>query len=188
MSATAFPFGVRPVYHPTGLVRPATFTIASGYATSIFKDDPVILNTNGTITVGTAAAALLGTFAGCEYTDATGKPNYSNFYPAGQTIQAGSVITCYVVTGDETVFEVQAQGSLTQSSVGDEADIVYTAGSTATGLSGVALSTVLAGAGLQKQWRIIGFGQDPDNAAGDAFTVVRVVLSQNQLRVSSPAI
>lgn len=51
-----------------------------------------------------------------------------------------------------------------------------------------ALNTVLAGAAAQKQFRIIGFGLAPDNAIGDAFTVVRVTLAQSQLRAATTAV
>lgn len=194
MSATAAPYGLLPVYHPSGLDRASAYTINPTYNTSIYKGDPVILNTNGTVTVGTAAAALLGVFAGCEYVDATGKPTYSNFYPASQSVQAGSSITAWVYTDPEIVYEVQMSGQLSatlataQAAVGDEADIIYTAGSTSTGLSACALNTVLAGAGSQKQFRIIGFGLAPDNAPTDLFPVVRVTLANTQFRVPTTAV
>ena len=194
MSATATPYGLSPVYHPSGQVNPTAYTITAAYGTSIFKGDPVILNTNGTVVVGTAAAALLGVFIGCEYVDATGKPTYSNFYPASQSVQSGSVITAWVITDLETVYEVQMSGQLSptlataMAAIGDEADIVYTAGSASTGLSACALNTTLAGAGTQKQFRIIGFGLAPDNAPTDAFPVVRVTLANSQMRVPTTAI
>ena len=188
MSATAAPFGLRPVYHPSGLDRASAYTIASAYGTTIYKGDPVILNTNGTVTVGTAAAALLGVFAGCEYTDATGKPTYSPFYPASQSILAGTTITAWVYDDPTIVYEVQSQGSVAQTAVGDEADIVYAAGSTATGISACPLNTTLAGAGNQKQFRITGFSLAPDNAVGDSFTVVQVTLANTQFRAPTTAV
>mgnify|MGYP000390794777 FL=1 len=74
MSATSAPFGFRPAYNPIGLDRAKKYAIAAAYGTQINKGMPVILNTNGTVVAGTAAADLLGVFAGCEYVDATGKP------------------------------------------------------------------------------------------------------------------
>lgn len=194
MSATASPYGLVPVYHPSGLDRATAYTINPTYNTAIYKGDPVILNANGTVTVGTAAAALLGVFMGCEYVDATGKPTYSNFYPASQSVQSGSVITAWVITDLETVYEVQMSGQLSatlataMAAIGDEADIIYTAGTSATGLSACALNTTLAGAGSQKQFRIVGFGLAPDNAPTDACPVVRVTLANTQFRVPTTAI
>lgn len=194
MSATAAPQGLVPVYHPSGSANAAAYTIAPGYATAIYKGDPVILNTNGTVTVGTAAATLLGVFQGCEYVDATGKPTYSNFYPAAQSVQAGSTITAWVITDLDTVYEVQLSGQLSATlataiaATGDEADIVYAAGSAATGISAVALNSTLGGAGVQKQFRLIGFGLAPDNAPTDLFPVVRVTLANTQFRAPTTAV
>lgn len=185
MSATAAPQGLVPVYHPPGLIRPAVFTIASGYGTAIFKGDPTILNANGTVTVGTAAAALLGVFEGVEYTDANGKPTYSNYWPASTV---ATNVVAYVYTDPEIVYEIQSQGSVPQTAVGDEADVVIGSGSTMTGISTTALNTTLAGAGSQKQFRIVGFGLAPDNAPGDTYTVARVVLAQSQLRAATTAV
>src|SRR5512138_229807 len=107
MSATAAPFGLRPAYNPTGLDRAKKYTIASAYGTAIFKGDPVILNTNGTITIGTAAADLLGVFAGCEYTDAgTGKRVVSDYWPAAQAVAAGSETYAWVYDDPNNVYDV----------------------------------------------------------------------------------
>lgn len=194
MSATASPYGLTPVYHPSGLDRAAAYTINPTYGSSIFKGDPVILNTNGTVTVGTAAAALLGVFMGCEYVDSTGKPTHSNYYPASQSVQSGSVITAWVITDLETVYEIQMSGQLSatlataMAAIGDEADIIYTAGSTSTGLSACSLNTTLAGNGSQKQFRIVGFGLAPDNAPTDLYPIARVTLANSQFRVPTTAI
>ncbi len=190
MSATASPNGLTPVYHPSGLDRASAYTITAAYSSGIFKGDPVILNANGTITVGAAASALLGVFAGCEYIDATGKPTYSNFWPASQSTQSGSVITAWVYTDPEIVYEIQGVSALTVAAIGDEADIsTYAAGSTSTGLSIVSLATgTLAGAGSQKQFRIIGAGLAPDNLIGDTYPVLRVTLANTQFRVPTTAI
>lgn len=185
MSATAAPQGLVPVFHPSGLVRASAVPITSAYGTSIFKGDPVILNANGTVVVGAAAAALLGVFAGVQYTDAQGKPTFSNYWPASTT---ATEITAWVYTDLETVYEIQSQGSVALTSVGDEADVVIGSGSTLTGISTTALNTTLAGAGSQKQFRIVGFGLAPDNAAADAFTVVRVTLANSQFRAPTTAV
>jgi len=191
MTAVAAPMGLQAVYHPSGLERAMQFQIPTNYGTSIFKGDPVILDntTNvGQLKIGTAAAALLGVFIGCEYTDATGKPTFSSYWPASQTTQTGSITTAWVITDIETVYKVQAQGSLTQAAVGKEYDIVMGSGNTSTGLSSTALSITPASNGAQKQFRVVDIDRSPDNAAGDAFTVVNVVLANTQFRAPAVAI
>lgn len=196
MTATASPFGLKPVYHPSGHDQPSMYTILPTYASAIFKGDPVILGANGTVTVGTAAAALMGVFAGCEYVDSTGKPTLSNFYPAAQSVQSGSEIRCYVYDDPNIVYEIQAVGQLSatlataMAFIGDEADITtYGAGSTSTGLSIVSLATgTMAAAGNQKQFRIIGVGLSPDNDITDAYPILRVTLANTQLRAPTLAV
>lgn len=189
MSAVSAPFGLRPAYNPTGLDRAKKYTIASAYGTAIFKGDPVILNTNGTITVGTAAADLLGVFAGCEYTDAgTGKRVVSDYWPASQAVLAGSETYAWVYDDPANVYDIQANGSIAQTAIGDQADVVMGAGSTLTGLSNTVISSTLAGAGVQAQLRIVGFNGDLSNAAGDAFTVVQVQIARHQFVANKVAI
>lgn len=191
MSATSSPFGFRPAYNPTGLERAKKYTIASAYGTQINKYQPVILNTNGTVVVGAAAADLLGVFAGCEYIDNTGKPTVSTFWPASQV---ATNIVAWVWDDPDEVYEVQADGSVAQTAVGDQADVSNvgnTTGSAAIGgnvLSAATLSASLAGAGVQAQFRIVGFGQQVDNAPGDAFTIVQVKIARHQFISNKVAI
>lgn len=188
MTATAAPFGFRPVFHPTGLDRGIKRTIAAAYGTNIFKGAPVILNTNGTIVIGTAAADILGIFNGVEYVDATGKPNYSPYWPAGQTLQAGSSPNAYVWEDPATVFEVQSTGSVAATAVGDQADVVNPgAGNTLTGNSTAALGA-LVGAAAQGQFRVYGLGGGLDNTWGDLFTIVQVQMARQQFVANKVAI
>jgi hypothetical protein len=65
------PFGLRPAYSPSGVIRPTAFTIASGYASNIFQNQPVRIapstgggETEGTIVASAVGAAFIGTFQG----------------------------------------------------------------------------------------------------------------------------
>ena len=189
MTATAAPFGFRPVLHSTGLDRARRRTIAAAYGTALYKGMMVTLNTNGTIVAAAAAADFLGVFAGVEYTDASGKPTYSNFWPAAQAVMANTPIIAYVWEDFDTMFEVQANGSVAAAAVGDQADVVNVgAGGGITGLSTSALNSTLVGAGAQGQWRIEEISGYPDNAAGDAFTIVRVKMARQQFTSNKVAV
>lgn len=179
MSAAAAPFGFRPAYNPIGLERAKKYTIAGGYATAIYSGQPCILNTNGTITAGTAAADLIGIFWGCEYIDASGKPNVSTFWPAAQATLTGSVSVAWVYDDPNNVYEVQSDGSIPQTAIGDQADVTNVSNNL-NGRSQCTLASALAGAGVQGQFRIVGFGQSLDNLPGDAFTIVQVQLARSQ--------
>lgn len=188
MSATSAPFGFRPAYNTIGLERAKRYAIASGYGTAMYKGQPVILNTNGTITAGTAAADLKGILAGVEFVDANGKPNLQPNWPAGQVIPAGGFAYAWVWDDPTIVYEVQATGSIPQTAVGDQVDVAnVAAGSAQTGLSQCGVGAVV-GAGSQGQFRIVDFGKAPDNAPGDPFTVVQVMIARDQYVANKVAV
>ena len=160
MSLTASPSGFALRYHPTGQSRANRYVIDVAYATAIGFGDAVILNTNGTITVGAAALDVIGTFAGCEYIDPTGKPTTSKNWPG----TAGCTnIFCYVNDDALNVFEAQfaaaASGDV-QAAIGDQVDLVAGTPNATTGQSTQSLNATLKGAGVQGQFRIVGFGPD----------------------------
>jgi hypothetical protein len=182
MSSTNAPFGLRPAFHPSGLDRASALAdgILSTYSTDILKGQPVKMATGGVIQVAAAGDAFLGAFSGVEFTDTTGRRRVSNYWPANTAYQTGSCIA-YFYNDPNIVYEIQAAGSLAQSSVGDEADLSNTtAGSTTTGLSACTLSTTLVGAGNSAQMRIVNLAPYPDNAWGDSFTIVRAVIAEYQ--------
>jgi hypothetical protein len=173
---------MRPAFHPTGLDRAAALTdgIASAYSTAILKGQPVKYDTNGNIVVAAAGDAFVGAFAGVEWTDTTGRRRVSNNWPASTAYVTGSCIA-YFYNDPNIVYEIQADGSLAQTSIGDEANLSNTtAGSTTTGLSACTLSTTLAGANAQAQMRIVDLAPYVDNAWGDTYTVVRCTIAKFQ--------
>lgn len=180
MSATSAPFGMRPSFHPSGLDRAVVLAdgITSGYASNILKGQPVALNTSGVIIIATAGSAYQGAFAGVEFTDTTGRRRVSNYWPASTT---GTSITAYYYSDPNIVYDIQADGSLAQTSIGDQANFTnIAAGSTTTGLSACTISTSLAGTSAVGDMRIIGLYNAVDNAWGDAYTIVQVQVSRSQ--------
>ena len=182
MSSTNAPFGMRPAFHPSGLDRASALAdgILSTYSTDILKGQPVKMATTGVIQAAAAGDAFLGAFSGVEFTDTTGRRRVSNYWPANTAYQTGSCIA-YFYNDPNIVYEIQAAGSLAQTSIGDEADLSNTtAGSTTTGLSACTLSTTLAGSGNSAQMRIINLAPYPDNAWGDSYTIVRAIIAEYQ--------
>ena len=190
MSATSAPFGMRPAFHPSGLDRAQALAdgILSGYSSDILKGQPVKMDTSGVIQVAGTGDAFLGAFSGCEWTDTTGRRHVSNYWPASTAYQTGSCIA-YFYNDPNIVYEIQCDGSLAQTSVGDMADLSNTtAGSTTTGLSQCTLSSTLVGAGNSAQMLIRDLAPYPDNAWGDAYTIVRVTINESQFNASVNAI
>lgn len=191
MSATSAPFGLRPAFHPSGLDRASALAngiqavstsgnVSAGYATNILKGQPVKMDTGGYIVVAAAGDAFLGAFAGVEWTDSTGRRRISNYWPANESFQVGSVVV-YYYSDPSIVYEIQTDGTVAQTIVGAEADLSNTtAGSTTTGLSAATISATPVAAGSTAQMRIIDIAPYPDNAWGDAFVIVRAQIAEYQ--------
>lgn len=190
MGTVASPSGFTLRHHPDGQSHAKAYTIDAAYNTAIGFHDAVILNTNGTITVGAANADLLGTFAGVEYKDATGKPVISKRWPGA--VAGATDIVAWVYDDPANVYEVQVAASGTgyvQAAIGDQADLVAGTPSAVTGMSAQALSATLAGAAAQAQFRIIGFGPDGIyNATTNTFPTVLVQIARHQFVSSKVAI
>jgi hypothetical protein len=188
MSATSAPFGLRPAFHPSGLDRAQALAggITSGYATQILKGQPVAYSpSNGVIVAVTANstnAAWSGAFAGVQWTDTTGRARVSNYWPASTAYTAGTCVA-YFYNDNNIVYEIQADGSMAQTTIGNEYLFTnVTNGSSTTGLSQATLGASTAvGNATQGQMRVVDLAPYVDNAWGDAYTIVRVVNSNSQM-------
>jgi hypothetical protein len=193
MSATSAPFGLRPAYFPTGLERAQALAngITSGYGTSILKGQAVQYSPNAGVILPvldttTNSGLVSGAFAGVEFTDTTGRRRVSNYWPASTT---GTEIVAYFYNDQQIVYEIQTDGTIAQTSIGNEANLSnFTAGSTTTGLSQMTLSASLAGSGSAAQFRIVDLAPYPDNNWGDAYVIVRVQVSKPQFVATANAI
>lgn len=193
MSSTNAPFGLRPAFFPTGLERAQALAngITSGYSSNILKGQAVQYSPGAgvilpVVDTTTNSGNLSGAFAGVEWTDTTGRRRVSNYWPASTT---GTSIVAYFYNDQQIVYEIQADGPVAQTAIGNEANLSnFTAGSTTTGLSQMTMSASLVGSGSTGQVRIVDLAPYPDNAWGDAFTIVRVQVSKPQFVPGSAAI
>ena len=180
-------FGFRPVlmmgsaYNGQGQQE---MTIASNETNSIFMGDPVVLNANGSISRGSSAGAeLVGIFNGCFYTDpTTQKPTFSNHYPGA--IVADDIVA-NVISDPDVIFEVKvddANGGRAQ--VGSTANIAtYAAGSTKSGISGVALDGSTFATSNASNFAVYDLSTDPDNSDYDSANAnILVRINKHQYR------
>ena len=118
MSATSAPFGLRAVYSPSGVVRPAAYTITSGYATTIYSNQPVKIvpssTGEGTIAAAAVGDRFIGTFCGVEFTDTDGRRRVSNNWTASTS---ATDIVCYVTPDPTIVYEIQSNAALTVAAI-----------------------------------------------------------------------
>jgi hypothetical protein len=184
MTATAAPFGIRPLYSPTGIVRPGPGgssgpQIESGYATALYQNSPVAISAAGYLVAAAAGSRAIGVFQGVEYVDSTGRPIWLNQWVANTVLSTGTIARAYFTQQQaELVYEIQANDTLTIAAIGQQYDWTALAGNALTGLSSVALNvaSAAANAGL----RVIGLVPYPDNDWGDAFPIVQVQFSEHQ--------
>lgn len=193
MSSVLAPFGLRPITHQSGLIRPRGLYqgIASGYNTDLYMGSPIQMTTNGNITLAANGADWLGVFVGVEYVDSNGRRQYVKRWTAN-TVPTGTDWIAYFYDDPMATYEIQCNGSLAQTSIGDQAnfDATQTAGSgnNTTQISSAAASSSLAGAGVQGMMRIIDLSTYVDNAWGDAFTIVKVQVARHQYTSNKLAI
>jgi hypothetical protein len=179
MSATSSPFGLRPAYHPSGILRPTAMTIGTGYNANLLQFQPVLIDADGTVKAAAAGGSFVGTFMGVEFSDADGRRRVSNKWTAST---AATEIVAYITMDPAIVYEVQATSSVNITNIGNQADLSnVTAGSTVTGLSQATLdASSLANTG-NAQLRVLAIAPEVGNVAGDAYTIVQVQISEHQL-------
>jgi len=188
MSATATPYGMRPVGVLGGRVNNNAFNsykIASGYAANVFYGDVVKLVSDGVVEkdTGTTTLTPIGVFVGCRFTNPTTKElTFSQYWPTGTV---ASDAFAYVVDDPYAVFQIQGDDTLAQTALGNNAAIVQTAGSTAIGTSKNALDASTINTTNTLPLRIVAFVDGPDSAVGDAYTDVIVKFNNHQLTTTT---
>jgi hypothetical protein len=192
MSATNAPFGLRPAFHPSGLDRAQALAggIPSAYSSDILKGQAVLyVAGSGVIEpVNATGDSLSGAFAGVEWTDTTGRRRVSNYWPANTAYQTGSCVA-YFYNDPNIVYEIQADGSVAQTSIGLDANLSnFAAGSNVTGLSQATMAATPLSTGAQGQLQILDLAPYVDNAWGDNFTIVRVQVARRQISAVVPGI
>lgn len=180
MATTAAPYGLRPINLIGGQVFAGStrqIPIASGESTNIFFGDVVAIDaTNGTIVkvtnVGSNAdqfpAGVVGVFLGCTYTDPTLKYKLNSQYWPASTVASDAM--AYVCDDPDTLFQIQANGSVAQTALGANFPIIQTAGSTTTGDSKIALNAAGGNTTSTIAFRLVDFVNGPFSTVGDAYT------------------
>jgi len=182
MASSATPYGLKAVNLIGGQSYAGStrqIKIASGYGTNIFNGSIVSIVAGGTIEIVTTngdnstgfPAGTIGVFVGCTYTDPNNsQKQFSQYWPAS-TVASDAM--AYIVDDPDVVFQVQADGAVTQADLGQNVHLAAVqstnTGSTTTGNSTSAVSATTAStAGFA--FRIVDFVDGPESSVGDAFT------------------
>ena len=182
MASSATPYGLKAVNLIGGQPYAGStrqIKIASGYGTNIFNGSIVSIVAGGTIEIVTTngdnstgfPAGTIGVFVGCTYTDPnTGNITFNQYWPAS-TVASDAM--AYIVDDPDVVFQVQADGAVTQADLGQNTHLAAvqstSTGSTTTGNSTSAVTaTTATTSGFA--FRIVDFVDAPGSTIGDAYT------------------
>jgi hypothetical protein len=192
MPSISSPFGLKPISTTSGTLSPevvgrrlssAYNGISPTYATAIYKWSPIIWSAaNGTFQLAAATGAIWGVFLGVSYDDATGSHKERPYWPAGGVTGATNVVATVLRAMPDTVYEIQADNTLTVNSIGREANFSNIGiGSTITGFSKATLGvSTLTTTAATAQLQILGYANEPNNLPSDAFPNMLVRINQIQ--------
>jgi hypothetical protein len=193
MSTTFRPFGMKPVYHPSGLDRSVPFAGTNSFVTgvsysapyslssgqSFYQYQPVGITASGQLTIAATAAAtspVYGVFDGVEYTTAEGRRTLGK-NASKATLDAASAIVFWIFQDPALVYEAQVQGSATSAAIGSAYNFSaatgyttadgYVIGTGGAGFSTTALAASPVASGAQGQVRVVGLGREVAYPAGE---------------------
>lgn len=180
------PNGFRPVRHLSGgVIRQNEGKIASGLGSNIFTGDLVVLKNDGYLDKAAAGDVnCIGVFAGVYWTDTDGTPRFEKRWPTGQTTLGSADAKAMIYDDPHIVYEAQVTGAaLAQTHIGNNADILATAGSTTTAQSAHSIDLSSPGAGTA-QIRIMGLVNRPDNELGN-YARVECLINEHLFRAAA---
>jgi hypothetical protein len=193
MASTFKPFGLKPVYHPSGLDRAVPFVGTNSFAVggaysapyllntgeSFYQYQPVGLNASGQLTIAAQTATtapVYGVFDGVEYTTSEGRRTVGK-NASKATLDAATDIVFWIFQDPALVYEAQINGSASTASIGKQYDFDTTVKSTVdsgyiigvggAGFSTTALAATAVTSGGQGQVRVVGLGREVAFPAGE---------------------
>lgn len=188
MAATSAPYGLRPVQMLGGRAMPhgiREIKMTANSTAGVFAGDLIGLTAGS----GAAAAASptttvgannpIGVCIGVRYIDPVMKQeHHSQYLPANAINNGYTEVWIKVADDPQTLFVVQADGSVDRASIGKNAALGnFGAGSTATGNSAVNLASASIAVTATLAVRIVDLVESGQSKPGDAFTDVVVMFN-----------
>jgi hypothetical protein len=198
VATTSSPYGLQPInllggQSFVGSTRLYAIDTASTVTAGCIQyGDPVVISagllqrasTNATAAQQINSGVFVGTFIGCTYRDPLLGTVFRQNAPAAFT--GLSNVQGYVVDDPDAVFQIQANGTVAQASLGKNADLIQLVGGSTepNRMSGLALRIASIGTTATLPVRIVGFVDGPTSAVGDAFTDVLVRINTHLHRTA----
>lgn len=189
----------------------------SGSQVAFYQYTPVAITSTGQLTVAgtTSTSKVYGSFDGVEYTTAEGRRTLGKSITA-TSLAAATQIVFWIFQDPALVYEIQVNGSANANAIGSEYTFDttsaatnlatngfpygsspsdgYTIGTGGAGFSTTALLATPVASGAQGQVRVVGLGREvayppgSTNQWSDAYTIVQVVIANNQFAAASVAV
>tara|TARA_R110000751_G_scaffold18476_3_gene56196 strand:- start:1754 stop:2350 length:597 start_codon:yes stop_codon:yes gene_type:complete len=170
------PRGLQPVNSGNGVTwngQTNEYVLPATGGQSMFQGDPVTLSTAGTIIRGSASNPSLGVFQGTKYQDTQGVWQFTNYFAGATAYLAGNTPVAMIIddpNAQYTVQETDAGGAsgtpLTQAAVGNNIDMLYTAGDTRTGMSAVSINNASIATTLVDNFKVVALDTQTENVIG----------------------
>ena len=189
----------------TGGAYTAPYSL-TGAQVAFYQYTPVAITSTGQLTIANQTAGsgkVYGSFDGVEYTTAEGRRTLGKSITA-TSLAAATQIVFWIFQDPSLVYEIQVNGSANANAISSEYNFDTTTGSLVTdgytigtggaGFSTTALLATPVASGVQGQVRVVGLGREvayppgSTNQWSDAYTIVQVVIANNQFSAAAVAV
>jgi len=180
MTATAAPFGLRPVRHlQGGEIRTMSFPngVADGTVVTFYMGQPLKWSSGYLVAASAGDTSIAGVFAGCEYFD-TAKFHAAQFQPTYTGTATTKNVLIHMHVDPQIIFQIQGSTALAITDRGRYADFTGSGGNSITGDSAIALG---AAGGSVANFLILEKFEIPENDWGTGYPIVEVVFAEHLL-------
>lgn len=148
------------------------YPVASGYATSLFRGDPLLTLADGTLGIGTAGNPVRGVMWGVKFI-ASNQVQWQSYWPASTTVNTGTLPVLEVIDDPYLLFDIQEANAsgvagtpLALTDVGANFNFHSGTGSTASGNSGYWLDNSTASTTATEDVRLMWLTPRINNVVG----------------------
>lgn len=147
------PYGFKPARSRIGqaIGMMEEFSTSNGYATALYRGDPIAVSTNGYAKRATNTATIVGVYDGVRYVRDDGKMGFGPALPASTSSLGGTLIDgvwstprINVQTAENATWFIEADATVSQGHVGQCFEVSFGTGSSFTGDSGINLKVASA--------------------------------------------